>query len=122
MTRLVYPFIRCQDQHRHEDEHCQKTDSDALCKRSPQIRADAESHHAKRQESDHRRKSARQYRRRRAAQRLYHSLFRIRYVFVIFLKAMEQEYKLKDVKENTPEQLEKAAEVFKEYFTTVVVN
>ena len=32
---------------------------------------------------------------------------------------MEQEYKLKDVKENTPEQLEKAAEVFKEYFTTV---
>ena len=37
-------------------------------------------------------------------------------------EAMEQEYKLKDVKENTPEQLEKAAEVFKEYFTTVVVN
>ena len=29
-------------------------------------------------------------------------------------EAMEQEYKLKDVKENTPEQLEKAAEVFKE--------
>ena len=27
---------------------------------------------------------------------------------------MEQEYKLKDVKENTPEQLEQAAEVFKE--------
>ena len=37
-------------------------------------------------------------------------------------EAMEQEYKLKDVKENTPEQLEKAEEVFKEYFTTVVVN
>ena len=37
-------------------------------------------------------------------------------------EAIEQEYKLKDVKENTPEQLEKAAEVFKEYFTTVVVN
>ena len=37
-------------------------------------------------------------------------------------EAMEQEYKLKDVKENTPEQLEKAAEVFKEYFTTVYVN
>lgn len=37
-------------------------------------------------------------------------------------EAMEQEYKLKDVKENTPEQLEKAAEVFKEYFTTVVIN
>ena len=37
-------------------------------------------------------------------------------------EAMEQEYKLKDVKENTPEQLEKAAGVFKEYFTTVVVN
>ena len=38
------------------------------------------------------------------------------------IMCMEQEYKLKDVKENTPEQLEKAAEVFKEYFTTVVVN
>ena len=37
-------------------------------------------------------------------------------------EAMEQEYKLKDVKENTPEQLEKATEVFKKYFTTVVVN
>jgi pyruvate formate lyase activating enzyme len=37
-------------------------------------------------------------------------------------EAMEQDYKLKDVKENTPEQVEQAAEVFKEYFTTVVVN
>ena len=37
-------------------------------------------------------------------------------------EAMGQEYKMKGVKENTPEQLEKAAEVFKEYFTTVVVN
>ena len=37
-------------------------------------------------------------------------------------EAMEQEYKLKYVKENTPEQLEKATEVFKKYFTTVVVN
>lgn len=37
-------------------------------------------------------------------------------------EAMEQDYKLKDAKENTPEQVEQAAEVFKEYFTTVVVN
>ena len=29
---------------------------------------------------------------------------------------------IKDAKENTPEQVEQAAEVFKEYFTTVVVN
>ena len=37
-------------------------------------------------------------------------------------EAMRQDYTMKGVKENTPEQLEKAAEVFKEYFTTVVVN
>lgn len=33
-----------------------------------------------------------------------------------------QEYKIKDLKENTPEQIEKATDVFKQYFTTVVVN
>lgn len=37
-------------------------------------------------------------------------------------EAMEQEYLLKDAKENTPEQLEKAASIFKEYFSTVVIN
>ena len=37
-------------------------------------------------------------------------------------EAMGQKYLLKDVKENTPEQLEKATEIFKEYFPNVVVN
>ena len=37
-------------------------------------------------------------------------------------EAMGQDYLLKDAKENTPEQLEKAASIFKEYFATVVVN
>lgn len=37
-------------------------------------------------------------------------------------EAMEQDYTLRGLKENTPEQLEKAARVFKEYFATVVVN
>jgi pyruvate formate lyase activating enzyme len=35
---------------------------------------------------------------------------------------MGLEYKLTDVKENTPEQLEKAEALFKEYFDCVVVN
>ena len=37
-------------------------------------------------------------------------------------EAMGLEYKLTDVKENTPEQLEKAEALFKEYFDCVVVN
>ena len=37
-------------------------------------------------------------------------------------EAMGQKYLLKDVKENTPEQLDKATEIFKEYFSNVVVN
>jgi pyruvate formate lyase activating enzyme len=35
---------------------------------------------------------------------------------------MGQEYKLKDVKENTPEQLEAARSLFEQYFKTVFVN
>lgn len=37
-------------------------------------------------------------------------------------EAMEQEYHLRDVKECTSEQLEKAALIFNQYFETVVVN
>lgn len=37
-------------------------------------------------------------------------------------EAMGEEYKLKDIKENTPEQIEKAAKLFRQYFSTVVVN
>jgi pyruvate formate lyase activating enzyme len=37
-------------------------------------------------------------------------------------EAMGQEYKLKDVKENTPEQLDRAKALFDQYFTTVFVN
>jgi pyruvate formate lyase activating enzyme len=37
-------------------------------------------------------------------------------------EAMGWEYKLKEVKENTPEQLEQAQKLFNEYFQTVVVN
>ena len=37
-------------------------------------------------------------------------------------EAMGLDYKLKDVVENTPEQLERAERLFKEYFDTVVVN
>lgn len=37
-------------------------------------------------------------------------------------EAMEWEYKLKEVKENTPEQLEQARKLFNEYFQMVVVN
>ena len=37
-------------------------------------------------------------------------------------EAMGQEYKLKDVKENTPEQIDRAAELLREYFPVVVVN
>lgn len=37
-------------------------------------------------------------------------------------EAMGWDYKLKDVKENTPEQLKQAEETFKEYFETVIVN
>ncbi len=37
-------------------------------------------------------------------------------------EAMGQEYKLQDVKENTPEQLERARNLFEEYFDTVFVN
>lgn len=37
-------------------------------------------------------------------------------------EAMGWEYKLKDVKENTPLQLERAEGLFKEYFETVIVN
>jgi len=35
-------------------------------------------------------------------------------------EAMGWEYKIRDVKENTPQQLEKAKNLFKEYFSTVV--
>ena len=35
---------------------------------------------------------------------------------------MEMEYKLEEVKENTPEQLIRAQELFEEYFRNVVVN
>lgn len=37
-------------------------------------------------------------------------------------EAMGWEYKLKEVKENTPRQLERAEALFKQYFDTVVVN
>ena len=37
-------------------------------------------------------------------------------------EAMGLEYSLKDVKENTPEQLERARRIFEEYFPTVYVN
>lgn len=37
-------------------------------------------------------------------------------------EAMGWEYKMKEVKENTPEQLQQAERLFKEYFTTVIVN
>lgn len=37
-------------------------------------------------------------------------------------EAMEWDYQLKEVKENSPEQLEQAEKVFKEYFTNVIVN
>ena len=37
-------------------------------------------------------------------------------------EAMNLEYQLKDVKCNTPEQLERAEKLFKEYFETVIVN
>ena len=37
-------------------------------------------------------------------------------------EAMGWEYQLKEVKENTPEQIEKAANLFKAYFPMVVVN
>lgn len=37
-------------------------------------------------------------------------------------EAMGLKYKMKNAKENTPEQLEKAAEIFKQYFDTIVVN
>lgn len=37
-------------------------------------------------------------------------------------EAMGWEYKLKEVKENSPEQLERAEKLFKEYFSYVIVN
>lgn len=37
-------------------------------------------------------------------------------------EAMGWEYRLKEVKENTPQQLEKAEKLFKEYFTMVITN
>lgn len=37
-------------------------------------------------------------------------------------EAMGLEYKLKDTRENTPEELEKAAELFREYLKTVYIN
>lgn len=37
-------------------------------------------------------------------------------------KAMGWDYQLKDVKENTPEQLQRAEQLFREYFKVVVVN
>lgn len=37
-------------------------------------------------------------------------------------EAMGEQYKLADVEENTPEQLDRAAALFREYFPTVVVN
>jgi pyruvate formate lyase activating enzyme len=37
-------------------------------------------------------------------------------------EAMGWDYKLKDVRENTPEQIKKAEEIFKEYFSNVIVN
>ncbi|NDV66718.1 pyruvate formate-lyase-activating protein [Bacteroides sp. 224] len=46
----------------------------------------------------------------------YHSLGVHKY------EAMGQEYLLKGVKENTPEQLEQAAQLFRRYFKTVYIN
>ena len=37
-------------------------------------------------------------------------------------EAMGWDYQLKEVKENTPAQLERAEKLFKEYFQTVVTN
>lgn len=37
-------------------------------------------------------------------------------------EAMGQEYRLKGVKENTPEQLEAVQSLFQEYFKTVYLN
>ena len=37
-------------------------------------------------------------------------------------EAMGKEYKLKGVKENTPQQMEKAKALFNEYFNCVYVN
>ena len=37
-------------------------------------------------------------------------------------EAMGLEYKLRDVRENTPEQLDRATALLREYFPTVVVN
>jgi pyruvate formate lyase activating enzyme len=37
-------------------------------------------------------------------------------------EAMGWDYKLKDVRENTPEKIKKAEEIFKEYFSNVIVN
>lgn len=37
-------------------------------------------------------------------------------------EAMGWDYQLKEVVENTPEQLQRAEQLFKEYFPTVVVN
>lgn len=37
-------------------------------------------------------------------------------------EAMEWDYQLKEVKENTPEQLERAKRLFEEYFETVLLN
>lgn len=37
-------------------------------------------------------------------------------------EAMSMKYQLKDAKENTPEQIEKAKQLFEKYFATVVVN
>ena len=37
-------------------------------------------------------------------------------------EAMGQEYKLRDVPQNTPQQLEQAKNIFSEYFSTVYVN
>ena len=37
-------------------------------------------------------------------------------------EAMNKEYMLKGVKENTPEQIEKAEKLFRQYFRTVQVN
>ena len=37
-------------------------------------------------------------------------------------EAMGLEYRLRDVRENTPEELDRAAALLREYFPTVVVN
>ena len=37
-------------------------------------------------------------------------------------EAMGLEYRLRDVRENTPEQLDRAAALLREYFPTVIVN